>query len=284
MAIGEYCAGRGANRAIAGIANRQKVKRLLRKDKAYINQIFLGKAKAKELHVDEFLLNQVFQNSKFLCPGMELPEQLQSELAQQYLRFYTSQANGTSLPETAEEVVNKLVLCVNFHNHLVHQLFLSDADKLVVKEISDKLDALGYSGAILNENGDYLSQNAELEYAHLQLNSIIHTLRMDAKFYRLIVLIGMIGVLLLVPVTVFLLSMFKYEITPTLLMTMYPVLFALIALFILTLFNLSKVARCEKTITQCSSQLWELNFWIYKKNLQHDMARDKINLPTDSNT
>lgn len=282
MAIGQYCAGKGADRVLESIACKRTVRQILKKDRAYIRQIFFGKKSVKGSNEENFLMDDTFQDPRFLYSGMELPERMQRELAQRYINFCAVRMNSMSSEDKVEESVKKLIFCVNYHNRLVHQYFLSNSERIIIKEISDKIDALGYAGATLDENGDYLSHNGELEYAHLQLDSIIHALRMDMKFYRLVMLIGIVGILVLVPVTIFQFSKFNYEVTTTLVATMNPLPFALLALLILTLSSLLKIQKCERTVSEYSNQLWELNFLIYKTNLLHGQVPEGMPFVTDS--
>lgn len=265
--IGKYGATKGMDFILEQASTKWTVRRIVQKDKKYIRQLFTDSKKRKCPTEEAFLLEHIFQDDKFLCPRDDLPKKKQDDLCQEYKAFLADCGEIKPREDIDSQTAEKLILCVNYHNRLVFQYFLSRSEKLMVTAINNKLDATGYSGGTLDSNNDFLLDNIELEYTHLQLDSILHAFRMDLRFYRLILLLELIAISILVPITIFQLSKFGYENTVGFTVTMLVSLVVVLILCFASMLNFKKIYMCERRVRTYSEQLWKLNFWIYKADL-----------------
>ena len=180
----EYLMGKGSDQALKQASFKAKVKKIIRRDKKYIQRKF-SNLKYREYPIEEFFLEKIFQDQFFLYPFDTCPQDKSDELYKRFQEYVL--AKGMDLSSIYEDENFRTLLedCVGYHNTLVHQTMLDPSQRLLEKDIKEYMAATGYAGHTLDPMAEALADNPDLEYTHRQTDGILRALRMDLRFHRL---------------------------------------------------------------------------------------------------
>lgn len=248
--------------SVDGLAGAWKVWKVVSKDRKYIKQVFT-KENYSKYFLEEFFFERIFRDIQFVYPGENLPVEKEDRLISEFSDHISSKLGKGTIPaEKDNEFRQDLVRCVNNHNQLIHEHLLSRTEKIVVREIKNKIDALGYAGHTLFAETDLLTSNPELEYTHQQVDGILRALRMDLKFYRLMLLLCVAGIFTLASLIVICYP--KYRLTGAAGCFVALFLATLIALAAIGSWLLKKILSCEMRVTEYTDVVWKINISGYK--------------------
>lgn len=276
----EFCANTSGGYALNKIMADWKSKAIIRKDRKFIKQQF-PELKYSEYPIEEFFLEKVVRDARFLYSGSSLPPDKEDLLVNEFWKFieYEKPEMDTETMIEDDSFKHRLVHCLNEHNRLMHEKLLTRSEKILAREIKNKIDALGYAGHTLSSEADLLTSSPELEYAHQQIDGILRTLRMDLKFYRLMLLLCVAGTLILTSVLVIYYP--KYQLMDTAMYVAVLFFTILLVLVMLAAWILMKISSCEKRVTMYTDIVWKINIAGYKMLLQQIMCDEVTSCQED---
>lgn len=269
-AIAEYVFGKAADYYADKFWIKRKIKKILSEDKKFIDELFDGQ-KNMDLDVHTFLFNDIFQDSLFLYPISNIPEDRAKLLWERFCGYLKNKQSfaGEDVSSLESEFKIKLELCVNKHNELVSKNILNENERIILKTMHrNQLDIMGYIGKTLDSNSELQIENHKLDYAHKQLEGILHALRMDMRHYKFLLMVYSIGFLMLgINFVLILPEIMKVGRNQISVICIFVLLFLLLLIpFVSAMKN---VHNCENKISDYMSILWELHFKSYKKQYEH---------------
>lgn len=267
-AISSYIMGKGGDALIDRASLKRKVRGLAKKEKKYIRNVF-KKSKYIEYPVEQFFFEKVFSTGKYLYPFETIPKDKSQELYEEFRDYVLKSGMDPSTVDEDEDFKSMLEGCVENHNVLVRQTIWSPAIQLAVKDIKDYMTATGFVGNTLDSDAEVLSDNAALEYTHRQINGVLHALRMDLRFYRLMLIVCTIGLMVVAPTFVALYARYK---SPTIAIIAAVLgVIALVAVLPFGVVTWRKILYCEKTIQKYTELLWENVYSEYSLQLRRSL-------------
>lgn len=270
-AIGSYLMGKGGDYVLNQASFKAKVRKIIRKDKKYIKNKF-SDLKYMEYPIEEFFLEKIFPDQHFLYPFDTFPKDKSDELYNRFQQYVVDKGMEFSSIREDEDFRAMLEDCVNNHNKFVHQIMLDPSQQLLEKDMKEYMTATGYAGHTLDPTAVALEDNPDLEYVHRQIDGILRTLRMDLRFYRSVLVMCTIGLMVITPVVVALYSKYKSEHIAIIAAALCIVTGISILLF--EVVAGWKVIYCEKTIKKYTEALWQRNFERYSNMMQHKALVD----------
>lgn len=270
-AIGSYLMGKGSDQALKQASFKAKVKKIIRRDKKYIQRKF-SNLKYREYPIEEFFLEKIFQDQFFLYPFDTCPQDKSDELYKRFQEYVL--AKGMDLSSIYEDENFRTLLedCVGYHNTLVHQTMLDPSQRLLEKDIKEYMAATGYAGHTLDPMAEALADNPDLEYTHRQTDGILRALRMDLRFHRLSLVMCTIGLMVIAPIVVALYANYNSEH-----IALIAAALCIVAGVSVLLFEVVagwKIIYCEKTIKKYTEALWQKNFERYSDIIEHRSLLD----------
>lgn len=287
--LGDYFFGKAFDRFINRTAMKRTVKHILKDDTVFINRAFspLPVSPSEIEKISAFLIDDVFQNRKYLYPTTSIPEEKESLLWESFVENVSEKAQ-ISISDTDERIFRtQLVNCVNHHNGLIDKYFLDEGDRIIVNAIEkNHSDLLGYIGQTMNSASELQSEEATLDYSHKQLEGVLHALRMDLRHHKLVLLLSLIGLFILSSLSVLIAPKLVQQIDlsrfdSSLAAIMLPLTVFLLFFFILVLVILVErkiILRAEARISRYTESLWELHYSCYEGELlnykQRQISKD----------
>lgn len=269
VAIAEYVFGKVGDCYFDSFLAKRKIKKILNEDKKFIDKQF-DNLSDMDWDVHTFLFQDIFQDSLFLYPVSAIPEDRAKLLWERFCNYLKNKRDfaNDNVSSLESEFKLKLELCVNKHNELVSKNLLSESERIILKTMNrNQLDILGYIGKTLDSNSELQFENHKLDYAHKQLEGILHALRMDMRHYKFLLMIYSIGILMLGIVSVIML--------PTIInaeRNLISIISILVLIFILLLVPYSSALKnvhiCEKKISDYMELLWDLHFKSYEQQFK----------------
>lgn len=266
--ICSFLFGRLGNGILDNALIRRKTKRILSEDKKKIKSLFIAepdKAKA----VEEFLFTDIFQDQVFLYPVSSLPEDRVELVWDKYRRFTKDYNDAVS---STPEDKTLLIECINNHNALVGKQLLNNSDRLILGVLErDRSDVFGYIGKTLNSDSDLQYSNDRLDYAHKQIEGILHALRMDQRHYKILLALYSVGLIGLSVALVIVFPGVLPELTRNSWSFEWTFLFVLIigivfiSLFAFFMKSYQRVTKYENRIAQYVEALWKIHFRCYEE-------------------
>lgn len=200
LAIGQYIFGRARDDYFDNFDAKRKLIKILKKDEENINQQFQDKIEKKELRkIKEFYFENIFQDTMFLYPVSDIPEERVYILEKRFFN-YIKEIDWEDAPRIS---TSDLVACVIKHNELVDKYLLSDSERIILKTIQrNQSDLLGYIGKTLDSNSELQIEDKNLDYSSKQIESILHAIRMDMKHYKFLLMVYSLGILILIAIAI----------------------------------------------------------------------------------
>lgn len=276
--IAQYAFGKLGDKFCDTFSAKIKIKKILKEDKKFIEKQF-EKRELETLHVEEFLFQEIFQDSKFLYPVSAIPEDRVELLWEMYCAYMMNKHDTHS--ENDVLFKSKLEKCVNKHNELVNTQYLSESDRIILKTMQrGQSDLLGYIGKTLDANSELQSNHAELDYTHKQIEGILHAFRMDMRHYKLLLMLNSVGIIIFAIISIIVLPRIIENISTSNLLDFAFMPFILLFLTFLFCISLRNVKNCENRIAKYMESLWEIHFANYKK--QFNLLFEINEVTTDS--
>lgn len=269
LTIGQYIFGRVGDTYFDSFTAKRKLKKILKEDEKNIEQKFqenVGEAEIEK--IKKFFFEDIFQDVMFLYPVSDFPEERSILLE----RRFNAYAEKTNWKICSSVNLSDLIACVVKHNKLVNKYLLSDSERIMLKTIQrNQLDLLGYIGKTLDSNSELQIENQTLDYTQKQIEGLLHAMRMDAKHYKLLMMIYSFGILMLITIAIITLPKIlnasdKVQSISSGLVVI-TIFFALAAVLLLFLFCLSlkNVKIRENRVLEYMELLWQLHFERYKR-------------------
>lgn len=298
VTIAEYVFGKVGDKFYETRLAARKIKNILKADKKYIEEQFERK-ELEILHVEEFLFQEVFQNSIFLYPVSAIPKDRVKLLWGKYRAYMTDKHNIDidTVSENEDIIKSKLVKCVNNHNESVNKHLLSESDRIILKTMQrSQSDLLGYVGQTLDANSELQSTHAKLDYTHKQVEGILHAFRMDMRHYKLLLMLNLVGIIVFATISIIVLphiignlsDLFRgnpdINTSKLILFNSIIVILAFVLLILIWLFfiSLRNVQKCESRIVHYMESLWEIHFINYKKRFDLLFETDEVTTDSDA--
>lgn len=290
--VAEYVFGKVGDKFYETRLASYKIKNILKADKKYIEQQF-ERNELETLHVEEFLFQEIFQDSIFLYPVSAIPKDRVKLLWGKYRAYMTDKHNIdiNTVNENEDIIKSKLGKCVNNHNELVNKHLLSENDRIILKTMQrSQSDLLGYIGQTLDANSELQSTHAKLDYTHKQVEGILHAFRMDMRHYKLLLMLNLIGIIVFAIISIIvspqiignlsdlLLEYSDLNTLNSILFISLVVVLAFVLLILIWLFfiSLRNVQKCENRIVQYMESLWEIHFSNYKRRFDLLFETDEV--------
>lgn len=264
-AVGSYFMGKGGDYVLEQASFKRKIKRIIKLDKKYIRRKF-SSIYYKEYPIEKFLLEEIFQDQDFLYPFNTFPSQKSDDLYERFRKYISGKGMDFDPINEDEDFRPMLEDCVDYHNTLVHQVILDPSQRLLEKDLKEHITATGYAGHTLDSTADILSDNSGFEYAHRQVDSILQTLRMDLRFYRLVLVMCTIGLMIISPIIVALYA--NYSSIQIAMIAAALCSVTALSIFTFEIMAVRKVIYCEKAIKKYTELLWEVNSSSYTHMMQ----------------
>lgn len=276
-AIGSYLLSKGGDIALERVMSKSKVRKIIKKDRKYIQKKFAG-TKYTEYPIEAFLLEEVFQNPDFLYTFSSFPQNKRDGLFDEFCNYALSKGMEIQSIDKDNDFRRMLEDCVNYNNQLVHNTILSPSQRLMEKDLRENMSTImGYAGHTLDSAAETLEENPILEYTHRQIDGILRTLRMDLRFYRFVLLICTIG-LMIMPLIVFAIyAKYHFDSESMILVS----IIICVATFPVLLFGgicCNKAIHCERSIQIYTNELWKDNFSLYSHVLGKTMLEKEERL------
>lgn len=265
-AIGGYLVEKGSDQGLKQASFKAKVKKIIRRDKKYIRHKF-SNLKYREYPIEDFFLEKIFQDQFFLYPFDACPQDKSDKLYERFQEYILAKGMDPSSIYEDENFRALLEDCVGYHNTLVHQTMLDPSQRLLEKDIKEYMTATGYAGHTLDPMAEALADNPDLEYTHRQIDGILRALRMDLKFYRLVLVMCTIGLMVIAPVVVALYANYNSEHIAMIAAALCVV--AGVSILLFEVVALRKEIYYEKTIEKYTEVLWQKNFERYSNIIEH---------------
>lgn len=287
--IGSFLFGRIGDGFVDNALIRRKTKKILTEDRKKINSHFNTEPE-KEKMVEDFLFNGIFQDQAFLYPVSTLPDDRVTLLWEKYCIF--GQERIESVPLLPEDKT-RLVDCVNNHNALIGKFLLNNSDRLLLGVLErDRSDMFGYVGKTLNSDSDLQYSNDCLDYAHKQIEGVLHALRMDQRHYKILLMLYSVGFVafsvilaLVLPSVLPKLTWSSWSSVLTLSFFVFIIAFIIFFLFILFRKSYQRVTRYENRITGYMEELWAIHYRCYQSLFYQicfpNSERNEIEVSTD---
>lgn len=272
-AVAGYAFGKAGDKFFDTFSAKWKIKKILKDDKKFIEGQFKDIEYELRSVVEEFLFTEIFQDSMFLYPVTNIPDDRATLLWERWERFRNKTTDKYEWPVFDDEIKIKLEACINNHNELVNKNLLSESEGIILKTIHrNQSDLLGYIGKTLDANTELQFQDSKLDYTHKQIEGILHALRMDMRHYKFLLFLYSIGILIIELAAIIMLpkiiAALQYSVAEQSVVVFNSIIFIVACLFMLLLglftSTLMNVKNCEKRISTHMETLWELHFRSYR--------------------
>ncbi len=275
-----YVFGKVADELYDAALAKHKVKKILKKDEAYIKEQF----KTEDYYfIKTFLVEKVYNDPAFLYPVSDLPEDKAKTLWKQFCSYMEEADRYRHFNIDDERLEDKLKACVDKHNELVNKFFLSEKERIILKIMhKNQTDLFGYIGETLTPNTQLQIEDCKLDYAHKQIEGILRAFRMDMRHHKIILSFCSVGILIITFIFVIMLPKIIDAATGTVAgedITVYLIiLFIIIVVFSLLMFLFSHTIRAirdyEKRIIRYMEDLWTVHFIRYEEQFKKLFMQD----------
>lgn len=275
VTIAEYCFGKFGDYSYYKIYGKYKIRKILNKDIEYIDGICESEeiGKKGQEYIKHFLIDRAFQNIVYLTLLPQFPSDKEEMLWFEYSEYIKKEFGENYLNEKLYRGI--LIDCIMNHNKLIVMYLMKDSERILFAKMEQNhADLLGFAGNTLNANSELQEKDVSLDYVHKQIESILHSLRMDLRHYKLQEIIFTIGVILYSIITILvmpqLIRNIAYSEGNVFIIICYIILilfFICIFLILAFLFYRSSVnvIQNESKISGYMGNLWDIHYEKYKK-------------------
>lgn len=269
---------RTGNQSLDNWKERQKIKKVLKRDRKNIKNIFfVDKSSDMCKLIEQFIMFTAFTDVSFYSIT-ELDEQQENKLWNEFEGFIKKET-GENLSKPNDK--DKIVTCINLHNKSISEIIMDEKSrfqmKVEQKSFRDIKNILLGIVDTLNSNTKLQNKDEELEFGVEQLEAIVKSYRFDIGYLRRIQVLLITAAMVVLFIMGNNIQAHVYDIE-NIYSTIIMGFFMAVVVFITFKFwqNISeKLKILEDELNEIRKKIWKIHYRLYESQIGNKLISDE---------